>query len=117
MNFWFAECVPCKWETRHDEQDPAIRAAELHVLDHHSDLFSPPSDVRSRQMAAQRIAHVQLRDENAIAAGVSSGVAAPAAEALPESTDDALAREEQLVEEHLEKVRDLSVKQRAEREA
>jgi len=117
MNFWFAECVPCKWETRHDDQDSAIRAAELHVLDHHSDLFGLPSDVRSRQMAADRIAHVQLRDENAIAAGVSAGVAPAAETAAPESTDAALAREEQLVEDHLEKVRDLRVKQRAEREA
>jgi hypothetical protein len=101
---------------RHDDEDSAIRTAELHVLGKHSDLFSLPSDKRSKQMAEQRIAHVQLRDENEIAAGVSSGVEIPAEAALPESTDDALAREEQLVEEHLEKVRDLRVKQRAERE-
>ena len=30
-DYWIAECLPCKWETRHDTQDAAITAAEGHV--------------------------------------------------------------------------------------
>lgn len=30
-DFWIAECVPCKWETRHDTEELAIADAEAHV--------------------------------------------------------------------------------------
>ncbi len=115
MNKWFAECVPHKWETRHDEQDAAIRAAEQHVLDEHRDLFTLPGDVRSRQMSEQRIGHVQLRDENAIAAGVSTGAPAPAESTEPAFIDEELAHEEAMLAKHAEWVASLRTKKEAEK--
>ena len=115
MNKWFAECVPCKWETRHDEQDAAIRDVERHVLDVHRDLFTLAGDVRSRQMAEQRIGHVQLRDENATAAGVSAGAPAPAESTAQAFIDEELAREEDMLAKHAEWVASLRVKKEAEK--
>jgi len=115
MNKWFAECVPHKWEMRHDEQDAAISAAEQHVLDEHRDLFSLPGDVRSRQMSEQRIGHVQLRDENAIAAGVSTGAPAPAESIEPAIIDEELAHEEAMLAKHAAWVADLRAKKVADR--
>ncbi len=104
MNKWFAECVPCKWQETHDTQDAAISAAESHAINVHRDLFSLPSDVRSREMADKRISHVQLRDENAIGAGVSTGVAAPAETAPQGPVDEQLAAAESELDATLQRV-------------
>lgn len=55
-DYWFAECIPCRWETKHDDQDSAIRAAEDHVSDFHRGV---PSEVRGREF----MGHVQNRTE------------------------------------------------------
>ncbi len=59
-DFWFAECLPCKWERKCETQDVAIRAAEDHVFIKHRDV---PSAVR----ADLKMGHVQNRTENAVA--------------------------------------------------
>lgn len=55
-DYWFAECIPCRWETKHDDQDSAIRAAEDHVSDFHRGV---PPEVRGREF----MGHVQNRTE------------------------------------------------------
>jgi hypothetical protein len=115
VNKWFAECVPCRWQEAHDTQDAALHAAESHVLEQHRELFALPSDQRSKKMADERIAHVQLRDENAIAAGMSQGVADPTEAAAPEFVDEELAREERMLESHKKWVDDLRAKKVAEK--
>src|SRR2546422_7125383 len=65
MDFWFAECLPCRWETRipytgaAGEQDLAITAAEEHIAEFHARV--KPDDRRKRY-----IGHVQLRTETAL---------------------------------------------------
>ncbi len=99
MNKWFAECVPCKWQETHDTQDAAISAAESHAIDSHRELFSLPGDVRSRKMADDLIAHVQLRDENATTTGVSTGVEVVAESRAETQSDPELdAEEKQLLD-------------------
>jgi hypothetical protein len=115
MNKWFAECVPCKWQEAHDGQDQALHAAETHVIDVHRDLFNLPGDQRSKQMADNRIGHVQLRDENAIAAGVSTGAAIELAASAPQYIDEELAREESMLAAHAKWVADLRAKKEAEK--
>jgi hypothetical protein len=115
VNKWFAECVPCQWQEAHDTQDPAIHAAETHVLDEHRDLFSLSGDVRSRKMADERIGHVQLRDENAVGVGVSTGAVVPTAAAAPEFVDEELQREESMLAAHTKWVADLRAKKEAEK--
>ncbi len=64
MDYWFAECLPCKWEERithlgrAGEQDAAIAAAEAHVQEHHPRLSG-------LERAKRYMGHVQLRSENA----------------------------------------------------
>ncbi len=115
MNKWFSECVPCKWQEAHDTQDAAIHAAETHVLDKHRDLFSLSGDVRSKRMIDERISHVQLRDENAIGAGVSTGAVVPTEAAAPEFIDEELQREESMLSAHAKWVADLRAKKAAEK--
>jgi hypothetical protein len=66
VNKWFAECVPCKWRTAHDNEDAAIAAAEEHVGLHHA-------KVAPLIRAQQRIGHVQLRGEDAVGYEFSPG--------------------------------------------
>ena len=110
MNRWFAECVPCRWQETFDTQDSAISAAEKHVQSAHADLFSLASDVRSRHMADKRIAHVQLRDDNAVGTGISTGAVTQASTVSDVLTDEELnAKETQLLAqlEDLDKLRAL----------
>lgn len=60
MDQWVAECAPCQWSERFDDQEPAITAATDHALDHHREL-------NNQERARQRIGHVQLRSPNTIA--------------------------------------------------
>lgn len=53
---WFAECLPCKWEEKHDSQLGAIEAATDHV-------FASHRDVIPQQRAALKMGHVQLRGD------------------------------------------------------
>jgi hypothetical protein len=80
-DFWYAECVPCKWITAHTTQDAAIRAAEDHVIELHRNV---PSEVRGREY----IGHVQNRTENAYATAQPSAPAeaAPSGSTLFEWT-------------------------------
>lgn len=55
-DFWFAECLPCKWEEKHTDQDSAIHAAEEHVFLNHRHV---PPEVRG----AKFMGHVQNRTE------------------------------------------------------
>ncbi len=65
MDFWFAECLPCKWEKRipytgaAGEQDLAIAAAEEHVTEAHP-------RVKPFDRAKAYMGHVQLRTESAL---------------------------------------------------
>lgn len=59
MDRWFAECRPCAWQTDHDTQDEAIRAAEDHVFANHRD--TPP-----QKRAVDGIGHVQNRTMGAV---------------------------------------------------
>lgn len=56
-DFWYAECIPCGWSSKHDDQGAAIKAAEDHVFSLHRDV---PSEVRG----AQFMGHVINRTEN-----------------------------------------------------
>jgi hypothetical protein len=76
-DFWFAECLPCKWQVTYDTEDEAISAAEEHVSANHA-------KVPAREKVEQRMGHVQLRGENTVGAAVKS-FADPAAEATPAS--------------------------------
>lgn len=69
-DYWFAECHPCAWETKHTSQDAAIRAAEDHVIDHHRDV---PSHIRG----LEKIGHVQNRSENAFSTPSATSPATP----------------------------------------
>jgi hypothetical protein len=53
---WFAECLPCRWEDKHDSQMGAIDAAVNHVMEKHR-------NVLPEQRAGKKIGHVQLRTE------------------------------------------------------
>ncbi len=98
-NKWFSECAPCHWQETHDTQDPAIVAAQQHVAEKHKEFFSLPADQASRKMAAERIGHVQLRDENTIGAGMSAGTESLAVTGdAPQSDDDLNAEEKQLTD-------------------
>ena len=57
---WFSECLPCGWETQHDDEDSAIRAAVKHVNSLHSET---PPEIRG----AKKIGHVQSRTVGALA--------------------------------------------------
>ncbi len=59
MDYWFAECVPCKWQTKHGKQDAAIASAEMHVADYHA-------RVPAAERAQKVMGHVQLRGEDAM---------------------------------------------------
>ncbi len=61
MNWWYAECLPCSWETTHATEDAAIFAAETHIYGSHPELFSMPSNERSLLQVEKKIGHVQLR--------------------------------------------------------
>jgi len=85
-DFWYAECIPCKWEEKYSTQDSAIAAAEDHVERKHRGV---PSHVRGQQ----KIGHVQNRTENSVsdptpgtteAAAESSTHAAALSEGAPE---------------------------------
>jgi len=71
---WFSECLPCGWETQHDDEDSAIRAAVKHVNSLQSET---PPEVRGDK----KMGHVQSRTVGALATQLSP---APApAPALP----------------------------------
>jgi len=59
-DFWFAECLPCRWEVKvpyagaAGEEDQAIAAAEEHIAAAHPGVL--PAERRARF-----IGHVQLR--------------------------------------------------------
>lgn len=65
MDYWFAECLPCKWEARipygfySGEQDDAIALAEEHIEKFHR-------GVKSHDRARLYIGHVQLRTSSAL---------------------------------------------------
>lgn len=63
-DFWFAECLPCKWQAKYPSESDAIFAAEDHIAEFHV-------KVPAKERAEKRIGHVQLRSEDAI------GTAAP----------------------------------------
>lgn len=107
MNYWYAECVPCRWQESFDEEDSAIIAAEVHTRTEHMSLFSISSDARSRKMADERIGHVQLRDERAIAVPTASVVAAPSTTVPLRTLDDELALEEEQLHQQTMKVANL----------
>lgn len=54
MDKWVAECLPCKWQTLHDDENAAIGAAEAHVAATHP-------TVKPVDRAAQYMGHVQNR--------------------------------------------------------
>jgi len=85
------------------------------VLDTHRDLFALDGAVRSRKMADERIGHVQLRDETALGAGVSTGALVPTEAAAPEFIDEELQREESMLTAHTKWVADLRAKKEAEK--
>lgn len=87
-DYWYAECLPCKWRHRYTAQDSAIIAAEDHVYTFHRDVAPA---VRGRDY----IGHVQNRSENAIgtqpaAADTSALVETPS---LPGSSASTIAGE------------------------
>lgn len=53
-DFCIAECLPCKWEERHDTQQDAVIAAEKHVRAYHIDV---PPEIRGKE----KMGHVQWR--------------------------------------------------------
>lgn len=65
MDYWFAECLPCKWQTKHDTQDAALKAATEHIWDNHKYLTP-------KEQVDRKIGHVQLRHEDTIGAPVKS---------------------------------------------
>lgn len=92
MDQWVAECAPCKWSERFDDQEPAITAATDHALDQHREL-------NNQERARQRIGHVQLRSPNTIATLEFEPELEPEAEAEPAGEFDP---EEQKAEPELE---------------
>src|SRR5258707_12147592 len=113
MDHWYAECLPCRWEETHDTEGAAISAAEQHVIDAHRDLFTLNGVERSRKMVDERIGHVQLRGENTIGAGVSTGAVLAVAPAPPVFIDQELQREARMLEAPTPRVADLRKKKEA----
>jgi len=76
---WFAECIPCKWETQHDDEDSAIRASVKHVNAFHVDI--PPEE-----RGAKKMGHVQNRTVGALATSLPEGSSAGASTPDPGGT-------------------------------
>jgi hypothetical protein len=115
MDHWYAECLPCKWEQTYDTEALAIAAAELHVLDHHRDLFTLSGVERGRKMAEEKIGHVQLRSENTVTAGVSTGAAAPVVEVVEPTIEEQIKTEQDKIDVALDALATLRQKQLADK--
>lgn len=81
---WVAECLPCRWETRHDDEDAAIAAAEDHV-------FTLHRKMRAVERSAARVGHVQNRTVTDLGESASGATADHGAPPAPADSQPAIA--------------------------